>query len=443
MLGFNIFLDMKGFDMLSKFSKLRALIRDYKNKKDAAVLPVLALLLPVILGMTALGVDAGYWVMHQRNLQTAADAAAMAAAYEIANGSEDNAEFAATKEAMVNGYDPTNGDVLTLDVTEDDDGNPSVAIEIEYTDEAWFSRYFVDGVDSAVAAGAVADQSGGNFCMFALDEEADNAFSTSGSVTINASACGLASNSSSEDSMTFNGSVEINVDNIRTAGDYDLIGSAELNTNSIKTGAGRINDPYEDLDVPETTPCTRDEIRDALSISSVDEITLSPGRYCGGINISGTNTVTFEPGVYVLDGGDFNVSGSGALYGDEVSFILTNTGEGDYGNIDVTGNVFIDFTAPLEGDDMEGVLFYQDRSAPEGNGANMKNKITGSSEILLDGAVYTPSREMTIGGSASADSPCSRIIAKTIVLSGTPAIGNNCDDSAAADIGGVAVRLTY
>ncbi len=423
---------------------IKYLIHKYRVQKDAAVLPIVALLMPVLLGMTALGIDTGYWVMNQRNLQTAADAAAMAAAFEIANGAEENAEFAATKEAMQNGYDPEDGDVLTLTVSEDENGDQGVAVQIEYTDTAMFSRYFIDELGSVVTAGAVASSSGGNFCMLTLDEEADNALSASGSVTINAENCGLASNSTSDESISFNGSVEVNVDNVQTRGDYDLVGSAELNANSIKTGSGRLADPYEDLEVPPFSSCSSNDIKkNSLSISGSTDVTLSPGTYCGGIQISGSGNITFEPGVYILDGGDFDVSGSGAMYGDGVSFILTNGGNGDYGNIDITGSKTLNFSAPNAGEDMAGVLFYQDRDTPAGNGASNQNKITGSSEIFLDGVVYTPSREIKIGGSTGVDSPCTRIIASTISLSGSPAIGNNCDDSAAEDIGGVSVRLSY
>jgi len=47
--------------------------------------------------------------------------------------------------------------------------------------------------------------------------------------------------------------------------------------------------------------------------SNGGDVTLSPGVYCGGISISGSQKVNFEPGVYIMDGGSFDVSGPTAF----------------------------------------------------------------------------------------------------------------------------------
>ncbi len=123
--------------------------------------------------------------------------------------------------------------------------------------------------------------------------------------------------------------------------------------------------------------------------------------------------------------------------------MLTNSSDGgSYGNVNISGGKAIDFSAPASGDDMEGVVFYQDRNAPASSSGN---GITGTADIKLDGTAYFPSREFTIGGNANSASdltdPCSRIIAKTVVLHGNPRLGNNCDDSAAETIGSASVSL--
>ncbi len=421
---------------------LESFLKQYFRQTAGAVLPIAALLLPVTLGMTALGVDTGYWVMNKRNLQTAADAAAMAAAFEIANGFSEKAEFAANKIAMENGYDPVDGDVLLMQTYENPNFTQSVNVQINYADETWFSSYFIDDMNDVVAAEATIDLSGASFCMLALDESANDAISTSGTVLINAENCGLASNSDSDTSFRFNGGVDVNIDNLHTRGGYDIVGSANLNVNRVYTESVKIPDPYEDLETPEFTPCAKNDIKkNSLSIGGSDNLTLSPGVYCGGIDISGSGDINFEPGVYIIDSGDFSISSTGGMYGEGVSFILTSS-TGSYGNIAISGSREMVFSAPAEGDEMEGVLFYQDRNAPQGNGANMTNKITGSNEIFLDGVVYTPSRELTIGGSVGVDSPCTRMIARTIVLSGSPSVGNNCDDNAAKKIASISVNLT-
>lgn len=65
--------------------------KGYLINEDGAVAVVAAMMLPVLLGLGALAVDASVWFMSERDLQTAADAGALAAAYEIANGDASNA----------------------------------------------------------------------------------------------------------------------------------------------------------------------------------------------------------------------------------------------------------------------------------------------------------------------------------------------------------------
>jgi uncharacterized membrane protein len=45
-----------------------------------------ALAMPVLIGFTALGTEVGLWYLERRNLQTAADVGAIAAAFEVLNG---------------------------------------------------------------------------------------------------------------------------------------------------------------------------------------------------------------------------------------------------------------------------------------------------------------------------------------------------------------------
>lgn len=52
----------------------------YLGDTRGAILPIAAILFPIIIGMVALGVDAGSWLITKRNLQNAADAAVLAAA---------------------------------------------------------------------------------------------------------------------------------------------------------------------------------------------------------------------------------------------------------------------------------------------------------------------------------------------------------------------------
>lgn len=423
---------------IDKQGKKRNLFRDLCG----SIMPMTAIMLPVILGTAGMGVDASMWMMNKRDLQSAADAASIAAAWEYANNRDGDIEEAALREAQNNGYDPDSNGELEIEQGVDDEGRAMFTANISQEDQAYFSSIvYTDAIYTSAAAASVVLIPTDDFCMLALDPEADGAVTAVGSVEIDASGCGIAVNSNSDSALDLTGSVVVNIGDLNIVGDMEVDGSVDLSYNNLETNSSRVPDPYEDLEVPDFTACSRAQVRSGPTRITRDT-TLNPGVYCGGITITGNENVTFNPGVYIIDGGDFSVTGGGQLLGEGVSFVLTNSGEGSYGRLDITGGKEVLFSAPEEGEDMEGVVFYQDREAPE---SSQCNSLTGTSAIEMLGAAYFPSNCFTIGGnndaSSSLESPCSRIIAKTIKLHGNPSIGNNCDGSAAKDIGMYSVKL--
>ncbi len=414
-------------------------LQRYFKSEAGSILPLTAGLLPVIIGAAGIGVDAGSWVMTKRNLQTAADAAVIAAAMEIANGFEDYARYSALKEAQKNGFDPGGNNTLNL-VIDNSSGATIVTASIRQKAEVYFSRIlFKEDVFVANAAASAIIDDGGNYCMLSLDEKASGAITTSGSVEINATGCGMAVNSRANDALYLNGKVDINIGEVTIVGGYQVKGgSANFNYAKMRTRAGRTKNPYQDIENTEESFCTKGQAKSPLKITK--STTLTPGVYCGGLDITGGD-ITFEPGVYVIDGGDFSATSFGSLYGEGVTFILTNSGNGIYGNINIVGNSRIDFTAPSEGEPWEGIVFYQD--APPANGK--QNKLTGSSEMNITGVVYTPNRDLDFGGNNSTMSnekeSCTKVIAKTITLHGNPSFGNACTGYGVREIGVNNVRL--
>lgn len=413
------------------------LLNRYIQEHRAAVLPMAALLFPVILGMTGLGVDVSNWMMTRRNLQNAADAAAISAAWEIANGYDFNYETAALNEAERNGYDPNaEGSTLDVEYTIDEDGTESVTANLSMRGKLWFSSLlFNKNVSLANAAATAIIQPTGNFCILSLDEEADGAISAMGNATVDANGCGLAVNSNSDTALDFTGSVVVHVADVSIVGDHDVSNNVDFEYDSIRTNANPIPDPYTDLEVPPHNCSTYSNTK----IKTNQTITNSGIRtFCGGLSISSNAVVNFEPGIYIIDGGDFAIN-SGTVTGEGVTFILTNSGGGSWGNIAITGGN-IDFSAPAAGEDMAGVVFYQDRNAPP---SVHKNQFVGNGQIGIDGIIYTPSRGLDFGGNGSATSEtCTKLIGKTVKLHGTPAIGNNCaGNSDIRDIGIPNIKL--
>jgi len=424
----------------------------YLRDVIGSIMPLTALLLPFILAMGGLGFDVSVWSMHKRDLQNAADSAAIAAAWEVFNdGDEDYADYAALKEAENNGFNSDlAGSSIEVAYGIDDNGESMVTVSLLQEESSYFSSMiFKQTVSVAAIAGASMTPPVGDFCMLALDRTADDAISAVGNVTVNANGCGIASNSNSDSSLNLAGSVVVDVGDLSLAGDMEVGSNVDLTYDTLTTDGPRYPDPYADLDVPDYDFCTSAEIRsgpERVNNAGDSPITNPTGTrvFCGGLTVTGNFDLEFEPGVYIMDCGDFTVTGGGTMTGEGVSFVLTCSTEDpdEYGNLSITGGKEIFFSGPDEGEEMEGVVFYQDRNAPD---TRQCNSMLGTAAIELQGTAYFPSRCFEIGGNndtaSSQTSPCTRIIAQTIAMHGNPSIGNNCEGTAVEDIGRLAIRL--
>lgn len=174
--------------------------------------------------------------------------------------------------------------------------------------------------------------------------------------------------------------------------------------------------------------------------------TMQPGTYSDFT--VGCDTV-LAPGVYVIDGGQFSVTGGNELTGSGVMFVLKNGA-----SIQVAGNSTIDLTgmsesqliaAGVSAEDaakMVGMLIFED---PDGPGAS-EHKFRGTADISLGGIIYTPNTPFSMLGTPQGNSRCLSIAAMTVQIGGTADLTNLCPSGVEPDIkvpqgNGVAVRL--
>ena len=87
--------------------------RFWRDRRGAVAVAV-AVLLPVLIGFAGLGVEVGWWFWIQRQNQSAADAAAISAALEIAEGVTTNASAAAIIAANYNLFSTSPPNTLTV-----------------------------------------------------------------------------------------------------------------------------------------------------------------------------------------------------------------------------------------------------------------------------------------------------------------------------------------
>ena len=90
------------------------LLRNHLRKQSGIVALVVALLLPVLIGMLGLVLDLGVAFHSKRIMQTATDAGAFAGAIAIVNEEDSQLNTKVLYDAAKNGFDGSHGETRTI-----------------------------------------------------------------------------------------------------------------------------------------------------------------------------------------------------------------------------------------------------------------------------------------------------------------------------------------
>lgn len=422
---------------------IRFILRYFLRDENGGIAIMFALMLPVIFGIIGLGVETGLWFKERRELQTIADAAAVSAAIENSMGENSTVITAvATLEATKNGFDATTDTITYV-------GTPITATSAYFGDADYIEVIVTRQLDTILSqvfytftptttARAVASTSGDTeACVLALSTTASPAIGLSGNGTVDMNGCGLVSNSTASNySVSVCNNCDLTVDCVSAAGGIND-GNSSITTTACDgpvSNASGASDPFSDMDVP-TIPasCVSGTAMSGAKMTISTDTVLTEGRYCQGLKITNGN-VTLSAGTYIMDSGDFNMTG-GTLTGSGVTIILTSSTDaaGDTGSISVTGNGDVDLSAPTSEDisgtvtgDYIGILVYQDRNA--NTIASKDNKFTGGTATELSGAIYTPSNNIDFKGGNDTSAPgCLMLVGQEVGFTGTADIENECD----------------
>ena len=408
------------------------------HDQTGSITLLLAITLPVMIGFIGLAADTSTWYLHQRNMQTAADATAIATGYRISSTSTGSSlQSRAASEAARNGFGSAQGVTVTTNLPPLTGGYTSdtQALEVILTkpESRFFSGVFLSNDPNIHARAVVRNQPVGNACILALDPTANDALRFQGNTTVNLNGCVAAANSNSGsavnvtgDAASLVGNVTLNAQNLYTAGTYSVSGSSVLNTvDTPVTNGIPIADPYSGLANPTFSGCAGGN---SLTINNT--VTLSPTTFCNGLRLNSNADVTLNPGTYYIDRGNFKVNGGAKLRGTNVTIVLTSSTASSYATVDMNGGADVQLSASSSGQ-YAGLLFYQDRRAdPSGS-----NKFNGNSSTQFDGAVYIPNQSVDFnGGNVSATNVCTQVIARLILFSGNSNMSNNCTGVNQSDV---------
>lgn len=391
-----------------------------RRRERGAVLILFTLAAVVLVGFLGLAVDVGMLYLQKQKVQSAADAGALGAAQAMRRGQTGSITTLARAESARNGFTNDVGGVV-VSVNNPPLGGQkagnSAYTEVVVTQplNTYFLR-ILGQTTATVSARAVATVGGATGCIYAMSSSAEGAVRIDGRLVTD---CGIISNSNSSKSLEFAGGT-------LSAAYYRVVGNYIGNVSPTPTiHAAATPDPLLTMTAP-PFPSTH-----FYSTSVSGTATLNPGIYHGGISISQYANVTFNPGVYVMNGGNLFASGKNTLNGTGVTFYFTANQTVPVsrppgfllsktttpGTVLINGGTATEgvtnFSAPTSGP-AEGKLFIQDRTQP----ANSPFDIQGSNQTDIEGIIYFPGTDILYQNSTENQAHYTIIVGKTLRLDG-------------------------
>jgi Flp pilus assembly protein TadG len=443
------------------------LIADAALNRSGAIAIIFGLVAPTALGLIGLGVETGLWFQTQHELQTAADAAALAGALELHNGNKATYVAIAKMESQRNSVqDGVNNQTVTINsppLAPDPNAGNATAVQAITTrkQNLFFSALFLTGGSMTITSSAVAAVHGPGVCLLALNPSQNNAMQFNGAATQTLTNCAVMSDSTSTQGFTASGSATVNSNlGFYTAASAFNISSSGM-TGPQTANAAPVADPYASL-VGSFPPLLGMALYPLLDCNPFVNTTfnsngtLNPGTY-GGIDVTSQATLTLNPGTYYLDanplclspgglGGALKIQGGGTISGAGVTIVLTNSTLGSFvnvGQVTISGNSTANLSAPAAGPltaavPYPGFLFVNDtRPDKAGDGysaggnpcGNCKEAFSGGASMTLTGALYFPNDEVDMTGNNAA-SGCITMVADVLNFTGANSLTDNCSNQA-------------
>jgi hypothetical protein len=254
------------------------------------------------------------------------------------------------------------------------------------------------------SAKAVRVKNGPPPCVLTLSKTASPAIDLGGSSVFVGKSCVLHANSSATGAISVSGSAKVQADGYCAVG---TVTSYYALSPTPENGCVEMDDPYASLAAPADTTCKLSLTN--VSVQPLQNKTLQPGVYCGGLDIKGD--ATLKPGLYVIKNGPLNLNSQGTVVGYGVTFYLIGANAG----FDINGGAKLELT-PMTTGAYSGLLIVQDRNS----NVSGTSKLNGNSATLVKGAIYAPTQLVRMNGTGTFGqaSPFMPLIADRVTITG-------------------------
>ena len=381
------------------------------NDQRGGILVMLAIMIPVIIGILGLVVDGGNLYAAKQRAQTGADAAALAVAHELRIQNTQTYKDAGYEDAALNGF--IDGENSKVDIHVPPTSGPHTGkagcaeVIIRETRPMLFMAALGKSeadVEARAVAGIIPEEA----CVWTLNPTASKSLWVTGTADVDLKKCGIIVNSDSDTAAVTNGKATVIGGSIGVVGDYQGNGfSPTPQTDLFPSG-----DPLaKSLIAPTYGSCNHSE-----QVKVVDSTpqTFDPGVYCGGIYLGAQAVVTFNPGMYVIKGGGLTINAGAKATGSELTFYLTDGSGGlTYAGVNINAGAEVNFSAPTSGP-YQGILFYQDPNIKTAGGSD----VGGNSNSSFSGTMYFPTTPLSYRGTANEEAQKVILVADTVTFVG-------------------------
>lgn len=400
---------------------IKHFLKRFQRDEQGATAVVFAILLPVIIGGLALGVESGYWFFLKTTLQNAADVSAHSVGVNMRkNASHEDLERVALKIAESSGFHSEYGKIkvnIPPEIGEYKGILNYAEVVISENHERMFSSIFSKTPVEIGARAVVAISGGTPLCYLSLSSNTRNAMQIGMLTELVGEDCGVASNSATLTSISgIFGLSNIRAACVQSSGSISgILSYAFEPCNETLTYAAPISDPYLSFEPLDTTvlpceefPVVKEQGRVLVSPSYVlDGTPIS--KFCGDQYLQGR--IDFNPGVYVFERGSINITSSANIAGHDVSLFLNRSS-----TLQVNGAT-LDLSAPAIGP-YKGMLLTNNRND------TVSHDISLSNSSRLAGVIYFPKSNIAIAGGRT--SHCGQLIASKIFVDGNTTFNPDC-----------------
>lgn len=424
----------------------RRLLKDRRGN----VLAIACAAMPVVVGCAGLATDTIQWTLWKRQLQRAADSAAIAGVYDrqLASGGTSTVSSTVSHDLTLNNH--TWMSLLTgypqVDFPADSSVKTNqVHVTLAIQQRLPFSSLFLASPPIITASATAATvPAGGNACVQALETNASNTgILINGNADIYMPDCVMYSNSPASNSAYAKGSSAVTAEAVTAVGGIQE--SSNWTVNAYRPYSPALADPFANV-TPSSSDMkcaghlattghsvswVNDVLTDTTDMSAAKDANGNPANCWTSMNV-GSNTTLNVPASYTgpiyLNGGNATIQGNFSCTG--CTIVLTNSDSSataTIGTLKVNASSAINMTAPTSGT-FKGLAIYQDRRAQTCTSASCSDTINGNSGSVIQGAIYFPAQELQYNGTGTTTAVCTMFVARRVNFTGNSTTSNKFQD---------------